>query len=36
LRAQGHKVEKDKKKELKKGTVKHKSNLYDNLISLEK
>jgi len=36
LRAQGHKVEKDKKKELKKGAVKHKSNLYDNLISLEK
>ena len=36
LVSQGHKVEKDKKKELKKGAVKHKGNLYDNLISLEK
>jgi len=35
LRAQGHKVEKDKKKELKKGAVKHKGKLYDHLIALE-
>ena len=35
LRAQGHKVEKDKKKKLKKGEVKHKGKLYDDLIALE-
>lgn len=35
LRAQGHKVEKDKKKELRKGAVKHKGKLYDHLIALE-
>jgi len=35
LVSQGHKVEKDKKKELKKGAVKHKGKLYDHLVALE-
>ena len=36
LVSQGHRVEKDKKKELKKGAVKHKGTLYNDLVSIEK
>lgn len=35
LRSQGHKVEKDKKKALRKGEVKHKKSLYQEMMDLE-
>lgn len=35
LRAQGHKVEKDRKKAIKKGEIKHKKSLYQEMIDLE-